>query len=182
MEKQSHQIVPPIRSALRISERKCQETSFAAITLNLESNFTPREEESFSVPLKHTDVSKDVKQENASVITGSRGLPDLLASFTQFALVAEKSLDRRVVWREIDKKAANIQARSSMARALEVNGKTCQAEGKAKVVEGQAPSQKRMSAREKLETSVARVVDPTNEKMRVFQKFGESSRMWMGEQ
>ena len=35
---------------------------------------------------------------------------------------------------EIDEKAAYIQARSSMARALEVNGKARQAEGEAKVV------------------------------------------------
>ena len=33
-----------------------------------------------------------------------------------------------------NKKTAYIQARSSMARALEVNGKECQAEGEAKVV------------------------------------------------
>ena len=36
---------------------------------------------------------------------------------------------------EINEKTADIQARSSMARALEVNGKECQAEGEAKVVE-----------------------------------------------
>ena len=36
---------------------------------------------------------------------------------------------------EINEKAAYIQARSSMARVLEVNGKECQAEGEAKVVE-----------------------------------------------
>ena len=35
---------------------------------------------------------------------------------------------------EIDEKTAYIQARSSMARAMEVNGKECKAEGKAKVV------------------------------------------------
>ena len=35
---------------------------------------------------------------------------------------------------EIDKKTTYIQARSFMARALEVNGKACQAEGEAKVV------------------------------------------------
>ena len=39
-----------------------------------------------------------------------------------------------VVRVEINKKTADIQARSSMARALEVNGKARQAEGKAKVV------------------------------------------------
>ena len=36
----------------------------------------------------------------------------------------------------IDEKTAYIQARSSMARALEINGKACQDEGKAKVVRG----------------------------------------------
>ena len=35
---------------------------------------------------------------------------------------------------ETDKKAANIQARSSVARALEINGKARQAEGEAEVV------------------------------------------------
>ena len=35
---------------------------------------------------------------------------------------------------EIDEKTAYIQARSSMARALENNGKARQAEGEAKVV------------------------------------------------
>ena len=34
---------------------------------------------------------------------------------------------------EIDEKTAYIRARSSMARVMEVNGKECQAEGKAKV-------------------------------------------------
>ena len=35
---------------------------------------------------------------------------------------------------EIDEKTAYIQARSSVARALEINGKARQAEGEAKVV------------------------------------------------
>ena len=39
-----------------------------------------------------------------------------------------------VVRGEIDEKTAYIQARSSMARALEVNGKAREAEGEAKVV------------------------------------------------
>ena len=37
---------------------------------------------------------------------------------------------------EINEETAYIQARSSMARALEINGKERQAEGKAKVVRG----------------------------------------------
>ena len=40
-----------------------------------------------------------------------------------------------MVREEINQKTAYIQVRSSMARALEVNGKACQAEGEAKVVE-----------------------------------------------
>ena len=40
-----------------------------------------------------------------------------------------------MVREEIDEKMADIQARSSMARTMEVNGKTRQAEGEAKVVE-----------------------------------------------
>ena len=39
-----------------------------------------------------------------------------------------------VVREEINKKTAYIQARSSMARVMEVNGKERQAEGEAKVV------------------------------------------------
>ena len=39
-----------------------------------------------------------------------------------------------MVWVEIDEKTADIQARSLMARALEVNGKARQAEGEAVVV------------------------------------------------
>ena len=73
---------------------------------------------------------------------------------------------------EVDEKTAYIQARSSITRALEVNGKACQAEGEAKVVWSKAPSWKRTkiardlfhrprgyaiqrNARKKLETSVA---------------------------
>ena len=40
-----------------------------------------------------------------------------------------------MVREEINKRTAYIQARSFMARTLEDNGKECQAEGEAKVVE-----------------------------------------------
>ena len=36
--------------------------------------------------------------------------------------------------RRLTRETAYVQARSSMARAMEVNGKACQAEGEAKVV------------------------------------------------
>ena len=41
---------------------------------------------------------------------------------------------RPMIRGEINEKTAYIQARSSMARALEINGKARQAEGEAKVV------------------------------------------------
>ena len=106
--------------------------------------YSPREE-SFPIPLKYIDVSRtthtnlDVKQEKRIDgywnIEGSRELSDPWTGFTQFTLLEEKAPDGHV-WSgcETDEKTAYIQARSSMARALEVNGKTCQAEGEAKVV------------------------------------------------
>ena len=60
---------------------------------------------------------------------------------SKFACILEASESTRlrmermyVVRGEINEKTAYIQARSSMARALEVNGKARQAEGEAKVV------------------------------------------------
>ena len=111
--------------------------------------YSPREE-SFPIPLKYIDVTRtthtnlDVKQEKRIDdywnIDGSRDLSDPWTGdpwtgFTQFTLLDEKVPDG-YMWsrREINEEAAYIQARSSMARALEINGKACQAEGKAKVV------------------------------------------------
>ena len=105
--------------------------------------YSPREE-SFPIPLKYIDVSRtthtnlDVKQEKRIDdywnTDGSRDLSDPWTGFTQFTLVEEKSRRIYVVRGEIDEKTAYIQARSSMARALEVHGKACEAEGKAKMV------------------------------------------------
>ena len=102
-------------------------------------------EESFPVPLKYIDVTRtthtnlDVKQEKRTDdywnVDGSRDLSDPWTGFTRFTLLEEKTSRRKNVVRvEINKKTANIQARSSMARALEINGKARQAEGKAEVV------------------------------------------------
>ena len=81
----------------------CQETSYTAITLNPESNFTRREKNSFPIPLKYIDVSRtthtnlDVKQEKRIDdywnIDGSRNLSDLWTGFTQFTLLEEKPPD-----------------------------------------------------------------------------------------
>ena len=106
--------------------------------------YSPREE-SFHIPLKYIDVSRTthtnlaVKQEKRIddywSIDGSRDLSDPWTRFTQFTLLAKKTSGRiHVVRGEINKKTAYIQARSSVARALEVNGKARQAEGEGKVV------------------------------------------------
>ena len=106
--------------------------------------YSPREE-SFPIPLKYIDVTRtthtnlDVKQEKRIDdywnIDGSRDLSDPWTGFTQFTLL-EENISRRknVVRGEIDEKTAYIKARSSMARALEINGKARQAEGESKVV------------------------------------------------
>ena len=107
--------------------------------------YSPREE-SFPVPLKYIDVSRttrtnlDVKLEkridDCWNIDGSRDLSDPWTGFTQFTLLHEKAPDGHT-WSggRLTRKQLNIQARSSMARVMEVNGKECQAEGEAKVVE-----------------------------------------------
>ena len=107
--------------------------------------YSPREE-SFPIPLKYIDVSRtthtnlDVMQESRIDdywnIDGSRDLSDSWTGFTQFTLLNEKPPDG-YMWsgEETDKMAGNIQARSFVARTLEVNGKARQAEGEAKVVE-----------------------------------------------
>ena len=107
--------------------------------------YSPREE-SFPIPLKYIDVSRtnctnlDVKQEKLIDdywnVDGSKDLSDPWTGSTQFTLLEEKPSRRIFVVRvKINEKTADIQARSSMARALEVNGKARQAEGEAKVVE-----------------------------------------------
>ena len=105
--------------------------------------YSPREE-SFPIPLKYIDVTKtthtnlDVKQEKRIDywnMDGSRDLSDPWTGFTQFTLLDETAPDgKNLVRWEIKEETAYIQARSSMARTLVINGEECQAEGKAKVV------------------------------------------------
>ena len=104
--------------------------------------YSPREE-SFPIPLKYIDVSRithtnlDVMQEKRIDdywnIDGSRDLSDPWTGFTQF-IGRETSRRIHVVRVETDKKAANIQARLSMASTLDEIGKKRPAEGEAKVV------------------------------------------------
>ena len=115
----------------------CQETSVIL--------YSPREE-SFPIPLKYIDVSRttctnlDVKQEKRiddyGNVDGSRDLSDSWTGFTQFTLLEEKPPEG-YMWSgvRLTEKTADIQARTFMARNLENNGKECQAEGEAKVVE-----------------------------------------------
>ena len=102
-------------------------------------------EESFPIPLKYIDVPRtthtnlDVKQEKRIDdywnIDGSRDLSDPWTGFTQFTLLEEKAPDG-YMWSggRLTRKTAYIQARSSIARTLEINGEARQAEGKAEVV------------------------------------------------
>ena len=102
--------------------------------------YSPREE-SFPIPLhsRTTHTNLDVKQEKRIDdywnIDGSRDLSDPWTGFTQFTLLDGKAPDG-YTWSggEIDEKTAYIQARSSLARVLEISGKTCQVEEEAKVV------------------------------------------------
>ena len=105
--------------------------------------YSPREE-SFPITLKYIDVTRTthtnlhVEQERRIGgfwnIDGSRDLSDPRTGFTQFTLLEEKPPDGYMVRGEINEKTACIQARSSMGRTLEVNGKARPAEGEAEVV------------------------------------------------
>ena len=93
--------------------------------------YSPREE-SFPIPLKYIDVTRtthtnlDVKLETCLI----------LGQVSHISLYWKKNLLTDICGLgEINEKTAYIQARSSMARALENNGKERQAEGEAKVVE-----------------------------------------------
>ena len=123
-----------------------QETSYTAITLNPESNFTRREKNHslfHSSTLTFTELLIRIRMSSKSdasmiigISMGSRDLSDPWTGFTQFTLLKKKNSRRIYVVRvEINEETAYIQARSSMARNLENNGKECQAEGEAKVVE-----------------------------------------------
>ena len=106
--------------------------------------YSPREE-SFPIPLKYIDVSQNYSYEFGCQAREAHWwllehwwlsrLVWPLDKFHTIYSIARKSYRRIYVVRgKIDEKAAYIQARSSMARALEVNGKACQAEGEAEVV------------------------------------------------
>ena len=82
------------------------------------------------------DVKQEKRIDDFRNIDGSRDLSDYWTGFTQFILLEEKPPNGYMWSRErLTRKTAYIQARSFMARTLEENGKECQAEGEAKMVE-----------------------------------------------
>ena len=159
--------------------------SGTATTLKTESNFTRREKNHSLFHWRHWRLQNYSYEfgcqarEAASTIIGTWMALEtclILGQVSHNLLYSKKKLLTDICGLgEINEKTAYIQARSSMARALEINGKACQAEGKAKVVWGKAPSWKRTkiawdlfhrpwgygfketikNARKKLETSVA---------------------------
>ena len=122
----------------------CQD-SCSSITLNPRVKLYSPREESFPIPLKYIDVSRtthtnlDVKQERGIDdywnVDGARDLSDPWTGFTQFTLLEEKP-PNGYMWSggQINKKTADIQASSFMARTLNEIGKKCPAEGEASVV------------------------------------------------
>ena len=109
----------------------CQETSFSAITLNPESNFT-RREKNHSLFHWNTLTSPELliriwmlcKRSALMIIGISMGLEtcQILGQVSHKLLYWKKNLPTDLCGPgEINKKTAYIQARSSMARALDEN-------------------------------------------------------------
>ena len=104
--------------------------------------YSPREE-SFPIPLKYIDLdipSWMSSKRNASMIIGiSMDLEtcQIIGQVSHNLLYWKKNLPKDICGpgQRLTRKTVDIQARSSMARVMEVNGKKCQAEGEAKVVE-----------------------------------------------
>ena len=123
------------------------ETSYTAITLNPESSFTRREKNhslfhwnTLTFPELHIRIWTIWRQawEAHRWLLEYRWVSRLVRSLDRFHTIYSigRKTSRRiyVVRGEINKKTAYIQARSSMARTVEINGKARQAEGEAKVV------------------------------------------------
>ena len=106
--------------------------------------YSPREE-SFPILLKYIDVARtthtnlDVKQEKRIDdywnIDGSRNLSDPWTGFTQFTLLDEEAPDG-YMWsgERLTRKQLTSRPDHLWPELLEINGKACEAEGKAKVV------------------------------------------------
>ena len=125
----------------------CQETSYTAITLNPESNFTRRERNhslfhwnTLTSP-ETTRTNSDVKQERRIDdywnIDGSRDLSDPWTGFTQFTLLEEKPPDGymwsggRLTRKQLTSKPDHLWPELSLERI----SKKCWVEGEAKMVQ-----------------------------------------------
>ena len=95
--------------------------------------YSPKEE-SFPIPLKYIDVTRtthtnlDVKQEKRIDDTGTLMALEtclILGQVSHNLLYSKKKLPDGYMWsrEKLTRKTAYIQAKSSMARALEINGK-----------------------------------------------------------
>ena len=128
----------------------CQGTSYTAITLNHESNFTRREKNhslfhwnTLTSPELHIRtwmLCKKAASMTIGISTDQSFVWSLDRFHSVYSIEWETSRRTHVVREETDKTASDIQARSFMARTLDEVGKECQAEGEAKVVEWKAPS------------------------------------------
>ena len=106
--------------------------------------YSPKKE-SFPISLKYIDVTRtthtnlDVKQEKRIDdywnIDGSRDLSDPWTGFTQFTLLEEKPPDG-YMWsgERLTRKQLTSRPDHLWPETMEVNGKACEAEGKAKMV------------------------------------------------
>ena len=108
--------------------------------------YSPREE-SFPIPLKYIDVTRTTHdelgcqaRESASMIIGKHRRVSrtclIVGQISHNLLHSTKKLLTDICGPggRLTKKTAYIQARSSMARTMEVNGKECQAKGEGEVV------------------------------------------------
>ena len=80
------------------------------------------------------DVKQEKRIDDYWNIDGSRDLSDPGTGFTQFTLLEVKAPDG-YMWSGGRLTRKQLTSRSSMARALEINGKARQAEGEAKMDE-----------------------------------------------
>ena len=141
----------PVKRYMIISP--CRETSFSAITLNpsqtllAERRIIPYFTKTHGCIQNYSYEFGCQAREAHRRLLEYRWIKRFVWSLDRFHSIYSigRKTSRRiyVVRGEINKKTTDVQARSSMARTLEDNGRECQAEGEAKVVEWKAPSWKR---------------------------------------
>ena len=128
----------------------CQETSYTAITLNPESNFTRREKNhslfhwntltSPELLITNLDVKQERRIHDYWNIDESRDLSDYWTGVTQFTLLEEKPPDG-YMWSggRLTRKQLTSRPDYLWPELWTKLGRKCPAEGEAKVVWGKAP-------------------------------------------